>query len=216
MPGDIHQYVSVLFGSLVQPIVDVLGILDRHGSRRPNEVQASTVENGYSVSVVALSVFLLESAVARSRHVRGEVGRRSAVDALKTLVSNDLAADAEELFVLRDVIAHNHLWLAEIKWDDSGDMRLVSARLVDGYGDDKFARVVDMTTRTTRRLHLDVFPTRIHRSTAVIVIKKCAEVLHSIETQNRQCIYLEPVHVLTGDEQYLPFYEWVDGLNTSA
>jgi hypothetical protein len=35
----------------------------------------------------------------------------------------------EELFVVRDAIAHNHVWEAQYSWDDQNEMKLVSAVL---------------------------------------------------------------------------------------
>jgi hypothetical protein len=209
-----HNYVSVLFVHLLQPIHDLFELLEEHSDPKGrNEVQAGMIENGYAISVIVLAVLVVESALNRTRYVRDEHQRESAVDTLKRLGASDLGSDIEELFVVRDIIAHNHIWLAATRWDDTGEMALDSAQKLAAYGDQKFARTVDLTTRLTRRLGLDAFPTRIHRATAVAVLKKMVEVLRFLEGLDRRYVYLsQPWRVATRDRRLVPFYGWVDGL----
>jgi len=206
------NYVSVLFVHLLQPIFDLFRLLDESDPQGPNEVQAGMHENGYAVSVIVLAALVVESALNRTRYVRNEHQRENAVDTLKRLGDGDLPNDIEEIFVLRDIIAHNHIWAAEMRWDDSTGMALDSAEKLPAYGDKKFDRIVDLKTRTTRRLHLDVFPNRIHRATAVTVLKKTVEVLKFLEGLDRRYVYLsQPWHVAKG-KKLVPFYKWVEGL----
>jgi hypothetical protein len=206
------NYVSVLFVHLLQPIFDLFELLERFDPKGPNEVQAGMVENGYAVSVVVLSALVIESAINRTRYVRNEPRRESAVDTLKRLGASELADDIEEVFVLRDIIAHNHIWAAAIRWDNTSGMTLDSAEKLAAYGDQKFDRVVDPKTRATRRLNLDAFPNRIHRATAVTVLKKTVEALKYLEGLDRQYVYLsQPWHVARG-KKLVPFYSWVDTL----
>ena len=155
--------MSVLFASLLQPMVDLFDLMEQKEPKGPNEVQASRAENGYAASIAILTALVIESVCNRVRYVRGDVDRKGAVQTLRELLAAGLADDVEEIFVLRDVIAHNHVWEATIADDDAKGLVLVSATKRPGYGDDKFDRVVHLTTRRTRRLHLDVFPNRIHR-----------------------------------------------------
>ncbi|HEY2802055.1 MAG TPA: hypothetical protein VGI85_15805 [Chthoniobacterales bacterium] len=207
-----HNYVSVLFVHLLQPIFDLFELLEQSNPKGPNEVQAGMLENGYAVSVVVISALVVESALNRTRYVRYELQRENAVDTLTRLGAVDLAHDVEEVFVIRDAIAHNHLWAASVRWDDSIGMTLDTAEKLPAYGDHKFNRVVDPKTRATRRLRLDAFPNRIHRATAVAVLKKTVEVLRCLEAIDRRYVYLsQPWHVARG-KKLVPFYKWVDGL----
>jgi len=208
--GAQRDYVSVLSSGLFQPIADLFHLMDQRLPAGPNEVQASPAENGQAASIIVLGVLVLESVLNRTRYV-DKVGAEKPLDTLRRLGAGNLAEDAEELFVLRDVIAHNHLWVATFHWDDQGEMRLDSAEILPGYGDKKFKRVVDPDTRRTRRLGLDVFPTRVHRFTAILVLKKCAEILSFLENSNRHYVYLEPVTVQL-ETEFIPFYRWVDEL----
>jgi hypothetical protein len=206
------NYVSVLFVHLLQPIFDLFQLLEQSDPKGPNEVQAGMLENGYAVSVVVLAALVVESALNRTRYVRNEPERESAVDTLKRLCAGDLPNDMEEVFVLRDIIAHNHIWTAAMRWDDSAGMALDCAEKLPAYGDKKFDRVVDSKTRTTRRLHLDAFPNRIHRATAVTVLKKAVEVLRFLEGLDRRYVYLSQPWRVTRGKQLVPFYKWVDYL----
>jgi len=120
-----QEYVPVFFSSLLQPIVDLFDNMEAREPRGPNEVQAASTENGYSLSIIVLTVFVLESALNRTRYVRNERGRESPVRVLDALGSPDLAADLQDLFVVRNVIVHNHIWRAMVRWDDDGEMRLL-------------------------------------------------------------------------------------------
>ena len=101
----------------------------------------------------------------------------------------------EELFVVRDVIAHNHVWEAQFQWDDEGGLKLMSTQLRQGYGDTKFRRVIDGSTRKTRRLDLNVFPTRICRVDAIAVLKVAVDFLLFLENEDRRYFYISPVSV---------------------
>lgn len=206
------NYVSVLFVNLLQPIFDLFELLERSDPKGPNEVQAGMLENGYAVSVIVLSALVVDSALNRTRYVRNEPQRENAIDTLKRLGAGDLAHDIEEVFVLRDIIVHNHIWTVAMRWDDSSGMVLDSAEKLPAYGDEKFNRVVDSKTRVTRRLHLDVVPNRIHRATAIAVLKRTVETLRFLEGLDRKYVYLsQPWHVTRGKE-LIPFYKWVDRL----
>jgi hypothetical protein len=149
------------------------------------------------------------------RYERGDPDRKGGVQTLRELQAAGLADDVEEIFVLRDAVAHNHMWEATIAHDETKGLVLVSATKRPGYGDDKFDRTVDLETRQTRRLQLDVFPNRIHRQTAVVAIRKCAEVLRFLEdTDIRFLGYTDP-HVVWRSRP-MAFYKWADDLQGSA
>ena len=96
-------------------------------------------------------------------------------------------------------------------------MRLsITAELLEGYGDAKFRDAVDLDKRRTKRMGLDVFPTRIHRATAVAVLRKATEVLRYLEELDNRYVYLDPVHVFPRGRGAVQFYVWVEGLSPSA
>jgi len=64
----------------------------------------------------------------------------------------------DELFIVRDVIAHNHMFLLDVAHDTDWQMTKYAAQLLEGYGDKKYNKVVNEESRTTRRLGLNVQP----------------------------------------------------------
>jgi hypothetical protein len=69
-------------------------------------------------------------------------------------------------------------------------MRLIKADLLHGYGDPKYKNAINIDTRMTKILGLNLFPTRIWFRDSVIVIKKVMEFLLYIENINRNIIYI--------------------------
>ena len=192
-------FVSVIGMNLIDPILSLVEDLEASRLVKPNQVQANQPENGLSCSIAALSVFLLESAINRTKYLRtkylpeqdSEVAR-SAVDYFAQISSDsDLASDVEEIFALRDVIAHNHVWEADVEWDDHRKLRFVSNPvLVEGYGNKRFRRVLDPKTRLSKRLGLNLFPARIWRRDAYTVLRKAVEALLTLEKMDRQYFYI--------------------------
>jgi hypothetical protein len=209
-----HDYVSAVFIHLLQPIADLCDRMLQLGCGEPNEVQTSPMENGYAISIIALAAFLLEGACGRARFVSGlDQERCSAADTLRQFGGNDLADKVEEIFVVRDAIAHAHLWKAKVFWTEN-DLRFTEPPVrLPNYGDKKFHKNVDVNSRTTCQLKLDIFPPRIHRSTAVIALKECAEALQFLESKDRRFVYLTPQTVRVGGK-FVPFYRWARELAT--
>jgi len=140
---DQHDYVSAVFMHLLQPIADLCDRMLQLSSGEPNEVQTSPLENGYAISVIALAAFLLEGACGRARYISASHPKRSTpASTLRDFGAKTLAEKIEEIFVVRDAIAHAHLWKAKILWTQN-DLRFAEppAR-VPGYGDTKFDKVV--------------------------------------------------------------------------
>ena len=194
LPTKPEGYVSIIGMRLLNPIIILVETLNSLDPKGPNEVQASEFENGYSASIIILSVLLIESFTNRAQDVRGDKKLLSPLSFVKDIYSSSgFLEQLEELFVLRDAIAHNHIWDAEFYWDEKLAMKLVSAEPRDEYsGDSKFKKVRDLESRTTRILKLNLFPTRICRSDAVIVLKKTVEFLLFLERQNNNYVYLSP------------------------
>jgi hypothetical protein len=185
------ECVSVIGTNFLDPITTLLERLESLNPSGPNELQASPPENGYSIALILLTVLMVESAIGRTQYVRKEKPNNSVEFLRSTYPRCGFVNDIEELFVVRDVIAHNHIWEAAFTVSDEANMKLVSANLRQG-GDKKFRGVVKITKRKTSRLGLNVFPTRINRVDAVTVVKKATEFLLFLEKQDRRYFYLSP------------------------
>jgi hypothetical protein len=189
-------YVSIIGFSYLNPIARLLETLESFDSKGPNPVQVSIVENGYSAAIIILTVLLVESAIARTQYVLSENPPKKPLEFVrKTYSSSSFVDKLEELFVVRDVIAHNHVWEAQFIWDDQSGMKLISATLKEGYGDKKYAKVLDPRIRKTRRLGINLFPTRICREDATTVLKNAVEFLMFLENLDRRYVYISPQYV---------------------
>lgn len=184
LPTKPEGYVSIVASNFVFPIISLFESLDSLDRHPPNEVQASPLENGYSLAIITLTVLMVESAVSRTQYMMKLAPPQKALEFIKREFPNDLFERVEELFVVRDTIAHNHVWEANVYWDEDGKLRLVDAQRVKGYGDKKFEKVVDGNTRITKILGLNVFPNRICRSDAVTVLRTAFEFLSAVERKS--------------------------------
>lgn len=208
----VEEYVPVIGVNhfwAITALLEKLVSLPRPGA---NEVQASPVENGYSVGAITIALFVVESAIRRAQYIRRISARERPLDYVWKHHSRRQAAhDLEELFVVRDAIVHNHIWEARISYDQTGEMRLVSAKLREDCGDDKFRRVVDQTTRMTRRLGLNAFPTRICFDDVVVVLNKAVDFLLELEAEDKRifCFSRQPIQF---KGKVLPFIDLVRSL----
>lgn len=186
-----ENYVSVIAASLIRPILTLVETLEAQNPAVPNEVQTGLRENGYSCALTALAVFLLESALNRTRYVRRDKAQRDATKYFAKISPDpELAADVEELFAARDAVAHNHLWKART-CVYKGRMRFRQPpQLIDGYGNDRLRRVMNPATRLSRRLGLNLFPARIWRRDAYITVKTVGRALKMLESMKREYFYI--------------------------
>jgi len=191
-----YGYISVIATSFIETVVKLTEALESTDPKPPNEVKTTSRENGYSCGIIVMAALLLESALNRARHVRKEpVDRRTSVsDTFEKIVANpELAEQVQEIFTIRDVIVHNHLWTADVKWDESLDLVFSSKPVLEeGYGNERFRKVLDSGTRLSSQLQLNLFPSRIWRRDAYKVLEVVTEALMSLEGIDRNYFYLSP------------------------
>lgn len=134
------------------------------------------------MAIIALSLMIMESAINRVKFRRKLESKRSAIDALARIINRvDLRADMEEVFAVRDAIVHNHIWRGDVYWDDNGNLGYdAPPELVEGYGDKKFLRVLDLQTQQSHRLGLNLLPPKIWRRDALLILKTVVMALNSL------------------------------------
>ncbi len=177
-----YGYVSIVGQALFQPVLTLVETLDSLPVLVPNELQTGQGENGYSLAIIILAVVVLESALNRTAYVRGETPNGPEYFAA-ICRDKQLSAEVEELFALRNAIAHNHLWEANFVWDESGTMRFTEPpQLRKGYGDKRHWRVMDPGNRKSRILKLNMFPSRIWRHDAYIVLNRLGRALKELQS----------------------------------
>lgn len=121
LPTKPEGYVSIVASNFVFPIVSLFESLDSLGTHAPNEVQTSPLENGYSLAIITLTVLLIESAISRTQYMMKITPPQKAIGFIKQNFP-DFSPEVEELFVIRDTIAHNHVWEANVFWDERGSL----------------------------------------------------------------------------------------------
>ncbi|HEU5248214.1 MAG TPA: hypothetical protein VFU09_14085 [Candidatus Udaeobacter sp.] len=211
MTTEKFDYITAVFTEFMQPIADLCDGMLRLPCGEPNEVQAAGPENGYARSIIALTAFLFEGACGRARYFSDldQAKRWSAAEILRAFGENALADKIEEIFVVRDAIAHAHLWTGKVAWTPNNLKFAEHPVQLLGYGDGKFRRIVDLNSRTTRKLKLDVFPARIHRGTAIIVLKECAKALQDLEMKHKKEFLPLAHRTVRFRGEFQRFYKWV-------
>lgn len=170
-----HQgYISSASSNLTDVIVSLLETLASRPLVPPNEVQTSGPENGPACAVIVLVAIVIEGSVNRLRYFvdnercapTEDTGRRRrrehVLDWLDGRLDVDLHVRCEEVFCVRDVIAHAHTWHA--RTNPFPTLHFAEQPRLHRYGDQRFRRVIDQGTRRSRVLRLNAFPTRIAHS----------------------------------------------------
>lgn len=192
-------YVSCFTFSLLEPIDLLVQALESAQTSPPNEVHASARENGLSVSIIALVAIMVESAIGRVHYdvLQGrkpETAKRfSALKFFREQFGDGpeeamLQESLNEIFAIRDAIAHAHLYEDDIQLDESGGMYVSAPQLGKCYGDTKRQVVMNPQTRGTKRLGVNLFPTRICRSDVVIVLREAVRILVYLERKGSRFV----------------------------
>ena len=149
----------------------------------PNEVQTSQYENGFSCGIIALSLFLLESAINRTKYIRGEKVKSDLQKYFLSLSKDKmLSNEIDEIIAVRDAIVHNHLWEANVFWDRASSLKFSEPpKLIQGYGNERRRRVMNESSRLTHKLGLNLFPPRIWRRDAYVILGVVYKALATLE-----------------------------------
>jgi len=194
-----EKLVTVLGSAYFQPIADLVERLIQRKRTRPTRVQSTHNESGYAAAVVLLLVAMFESYVSRVRFAqpkRVSDDKRSAVDVVLAVFPKLRHRKAlEDVYVLRDLLIHAHLWEIEYEWGGPVPMVLKKATLHTAYGDKKFRKRVNSTTHRTKALSLSTFPSRIDRRDLLKVFETLWKTLLRFEAQDRFQCYVSHLHV---------------------
>lgn len=185
-----ERQITVAAMGYFQPILD---LCERLTLRPPTTVAASRVthfENGYSLSIVLLSVVMLEALIGRVSDLQTRLGAKGKANTSRLSVPDYIAGlrrsfklkkSLTEVFVLRDAIAHGHVWSLEVSGHAKHGSVLHSAKLGAAYGDKKFCDRVNLRTRRTRALGLHVVPSAVSRKEVIKVLDVIRRTLMFLE-----------------------------------
>ncbi len=198
---DLGDMVTVFSGALQQPIADLVAKVADAGIKDLGDLVPEK-ENGYCAAILMLTVLTFESLVARASHVRrrdtkverkNNFEERNTISYLRLLdpsFPQTLLDEVEELYVLRDALAHGHVWTLEVVTRPHGQ-EITSRERHGGYGNPAHTRVVDEKTGRTRKLGLNAIPTQIGFPEAAAALTKLSEALQRLVSVNA----LEPAAV---------------------
>lgn len=202
-----EKMISVIGVNYLYPISTLIEARSSFHTIGPNEVQAARWDNGFAVSLIVLNVLLLESIINRVKYINKIApSMKPIVFIEETKWTKIFYERLLEVFVVRDVIAHNHIWEAEFIWNDEFDMKLIEAHVIDGYGDKKFKTVLDQGSRKTRILGLNLFPTRINWNDFRIVMKEVLCFIQETEKQDQNYFRISNEFVKYRNNDYATYF----------
>ena len=168
--GMAEDIITVVGSSYYQPITDLIHRLLAHERLGATSVKRGYRENGYSSAIILLLVVSFESYIARVSYLQRQRPKGGKPKMKKTSVPDYLAQlrksfslqkSLTEAFVLRDVLAHNHLWTLTVSHHERRHLILRRAVKDAEFGDYKYSVAVNPKTRRTSVLGLNVVPTSV-------------------------------------------------------
>jgi hypothetical protein len=193
------QIVSIVGSSYFGPISLLLEELDKQKPSNSNEIQSGYYENGYSSSICILSVICLESYVMRVKYINRASQKdidHSSVQKYLTQVYSDFPFKKElnEIHIVRDILAHNHLWEVSYTNEDGNGMKHDES-IIRSTGDKKYKEYVNKETNLTCKLGLNTSPIRVGASDARLVLQTVWRVLLFLESKDRNQCYVSHLQV---------------------
>lgn len=194
-----NELVTIVGSSYFDSISALIEELEKHYKGHEGEVQAGALVNGYAASICLLAVVCLESYVMRARYVHGaednDLNKVSVNQYIKKTYSDFPYFDeTNEVFVVRDLLAHNHLLKVSYSFDETGSMKKNSSVRVSS-GDKKFSANVCTDTERTLVLGLNTNPALVGYNDAFMVLKTVWRNLIFLENKDRNQCYVSHLHV---------------------
>lgn len=191
------EVVSIVGSSYFQPITDLIEKLIQHDDGREENIMAGYYQNGYATSICLLSVVLLESYVMRCRYIH-QVSENKLKTSVINFIKNTYSdypyeEETVEVFVIRDLIAHNHLLETTYILTDEGMQKNGVRRYSSG--DNKFKVSVDIESEKTNSLQLNTIPTKVGLSDAVKILDTVWKNLMYLENKSRDQCYVSHLTV---------------------
>ena len=191
------KLITVAGSVYCQPILDLVERLLQKESRKVVAGRIGYRENGYAVSVILLSVVAFESYVGRVRYLQSQrvppappkpekKKKREAIPDYLAGLSRSfrLQKSLTEVFVLRDVLAHGHVWELDISPHKTHGQILRQATLLPGYGDYKYDVAINPRTRRSTICGLNLVPSAIGLNEVAKVLDIIQRSLESLAKAN--------------------------------
>lgn len=183
-----EEIISCIGISYIEPIIVLYNELISHKYQGNSKIQVSSRENGYSVSIILLSVLTVESALNRIRYI--EKSNKNNLEFFRIQFKNQQLCDKlNEIYILRDLVVHNHIWKITYEFDDDYNETKIYQKLLEGYGskrggkgDFKYNSYVDKRSKKTKISKLNVNPIKICTKDVKIVLDILKELFDFIDS----------------------------------
>ena len=177
-----EQIISVIGTQLFQPIADLVAKLISATYRRPDRVGSTYYETGYSASIILLTVAAIESLTQRDRYFFRKANPSSnisgaPVEYAKTVLRYRRHRQLQELFEVRNAIAHNHIWEIDFSVPASGGRQHNASQLVAGTHRLRVIPPIKTRVPRTQRVRLNLQPNRLDRTDVAKALDVCIHYL---------------------------------------
>jgi hypothetical protein len=196
------SHLSVIGVNFLEPAFDLINHLEGRKPSAPNDLQSSIVEHAYSSSIILLTVVALESSIRRLKYFAKDTTKNILEYAEKSYSDFSRLIDLVEVFALRDAIVHSHLWLTETEMTPPSIVIVTSRTLTPGFGDKRFASVLDPNTHRTRSLGLNLSPTSVSRNDVCIVLRFAVDFLTYLETKDPSKVSMTSRYYQLGQKHF--------------
>ena len=180
--------ISVLGMTYIKPIIDLYTKLDEQKFEKFSRTKVSLNENGYSTSTIVLSILMVESIINRVKYLE----KKNKIENVKFFSDfckdSKLVSHLTELYVIRDIIVHNHLWSVSYEFDEKYNEKKIYQKLLEGYGskrgkrsDWKYKNYVDIKNKVTKNLKLNIVPMNIGKEDVIKIFKVLKNLLKYLE-----------------------------------
>ena len=207
------KIITCIGDSYIDPILTLYEELDKNTSNYINEINSSYIVNGYSVSIVILSVLMIDSILNRIRYLKNDQSKIKNLDFFKSEFNNKkLSEKLTEIYVLRDIIAHNHIFEIEYDYDQNHNFIIKNTSLLKTYGDKKYSDNIDKTHLCTKILKLNINPIKIDKSDVLKVFNVLKELFEFLEHKDIRYFPLSHWHFYYKNK-WLNFYQIIDNIS---
>lgn len=201
------------------PIADLVYKVTRCKRNSINPDMPTNVEVDYSVTAILLLVLMAESYLARIRHFdRKNPNKRKPLEYFSNLQGcKRLASRFREVYLLRNAIAHNHVYEYEHYWDlTTGQHQFRNFQIDCSWqGDSSNRECVKLSKKgmpKTRLLGLRIVPTMIGREEVLKVFDTVYQVLSQLQRKRHLdldlSIHYVPYKSIGDDKTDLSFPFW--------
>lgn len=192
-PRTKQTFISIIGTHLYQPIAELISKLIARPYRKAGRVSSDFYESGYSAAVILLLAASVESLVQRDRYFYRTANPASKPsdkvhEYSKTILRYRRHRHLEEVFDVRHLIAHNHIWEIEVAIPSKGGLQHKRSQIVPWTHRLSSNKVPPSTTRIprTQRLHLNLQPDRLDRTDVAKALAACLHFLDHLSKRGQR------------------------------